>query len=45
MLDYDALSIIKEVLKADNPIEEQKCALNCIWSMSFEEKVLKLYSI
>jgi hypothetical protein len=40
MIEFDVLNIFKDVLKYDNPPEEQKHALNCLWSMSFEEKVL-----
>jgi hypothetical protein len=39
MIEFDALSIFKEILKHENPAEEQRLTLNCLWSMSFEEKV------
>ena len=40
MIEFDALDIFKDVLKNGNSVDEQKQTLNCLWSMSFEEKVI-----
>ena len=39
MIEFDAINIFKDVLKQESPPEEQRYTLNCLWSMSFEEKV------
>jgi hypothetical protein len=41
MIEEGALDIFTEVLKHGSPADELQCVLNCIWSMSFEEKVKK----